>query len=542
MKTPWMITTTRERLAFLVGIAALGLLGNAQTLTDLQKIEQASALIKSITSLTDTGKTNQRNILTRLETLKGQLVAQPDPVPPPSAPDTVTHVELQAALTEAASVRDRLMVDLRTALELQVTTLAARVTQLEGAAPSPTPAPTPTPTPTPDPTSGAHQYFDDVIRRTDLHTAYSLRPRAGQDSATDPYFAFQLDDKAKGGFRNGSSLGTPESKFIVYDPAADAAKISIPAFGTRATLAEAVTAAATTIAVPSSAGMSYLQSGRALRIDDEILVCTGAPVVSGDRITVSVSRAQFGTVAAAHAAGVAVKVTVSGLDPAAQLRFPINSTPGNTYVFTWDVKYSSAWLGVGDSGNTGTKSFQISRGSDTFLVEVKNGWRGSPGSNIPICAGYDPSKHIGAFFVRIYNNAYAGAASWADSGGGRVGPNVTNPEFLSPMRGTFCITADRWNRVWVQVSHVANDYDLVSLWIADEQREPVLVIDKLQISITPDASVGERLHKFWFEFNDTYTRHCCGSVNPFRDRDVWLRNWAVLKNPSNLPTLLVRPQ
>jgi hypothetical protein len=266
-------------------------------------------------------------------------------------------------------------------------------------------------------------------------------------------------------------------------------------------------------------------------------------IKSGTAYKINVRRGQFGTTASQHAAGDVFKTSINGIEGGQQIRMPIYSTNGHTYLFTWDLYFTDSWLGI--ERNTASKSFQLSADSDTFFYETKTAYQGGLGSATGQCAGWNKSIHALSINTRVYNNVYNGAASWADSDGNRAGPNVTRTDALSPANNSFCVLPNRWVRIWIRIKQVANDYDTVDMWVADETREPIQIYSGLQISVRPDLKVGERISKWWIEFNDTFAEHALGSINPFRDRVAYLRNFAVLQDPpSDLKTegLLVKPE
>jgi hypothetical protein len=125
-----------------------------QSLTDAQKLDQAVSLAQSVVCESDTCKTRQKDVVTRLTNLKFYLPAT-TPVPPPPPPVYVTQSVFEA--------------------------LVARVAKLETAAPAPTPVPVPTPTPTttpipqPPPTGGANAYFDALKAGANVQSAYAIR-------------------------------------------------------------------------------------------------------------------------------------------------------------------------------------------------------------------------------------------------------------------------------------------------------------------------------------------------------------------------------
>jgi hypothetical protein len=129
-----------------------------------------------------------------------------------------------------------------------------------------------------------------------------------------------------------------------------------------------------------------------------------------------------------------------------------------------------------------------------------------------------------------------GPADWLATDGDRAGPGVETTNYLTPRLAMPTIYAGRWTRFWVRVDQRANDYERVSMWVADEQQEPVLVYNDLMLSVRPKTN---RIDNFWLEFNTSTDKYLRGAGQ--RDFVAYVRNFAVLRNPSNVSSLLLRP-
>jgi hypothetical protein len=534
-------------------LLCLGAVAFTQSLTDAQKVDQAIALVKSVGGLTDTGLTNQKNILTRLETLKGQFIVvepTPDPEPPPPPPVYVTQTTFDAALAE----------------------ITARIAKLEAApTPTPTPEPTPTPTPTPvpppaevcgngidddkdgqidegctvipppPPSGEAHTYFDNLVARPDFYAGRSLRPKAGAAAGT-PYDEKQLLSRNAGGLHaSGSCPGS-----FIYDPALDAARAPIPAFQEpgiceghplTAPVAASTSGAPDKLLLTSSTSTYGPPGQRQVQVDDEIMeirVCTTDEGGDGLRGyiaatgAVCVTRGQYGTTAAAHAVGVKPKTSTNQINN--YLRLPLTTTDGNTYLVTWEARWSDSYLGIG-KWDSGQKTFQFTSFGESKLLEPKLRFD----AQIP---GFDPATHVGTVLARPYNSINTGQATWPETNGNTMGAGPTSTDFL-PQVGEFIIHPNRWTRWFVKIEQRANDWDLVSMWVADEATNPVQILDRVPMSVGKSLDAARQtLSSFWFEQANSNTAYKRGGVF---DITAHFRNWVVLKNPGDVTPLLVKP-
>lgn len=184
-----------------------------------------------------------------------------------------------------------------------------------------------------------------------------------------------------------------------------------------------------------------------------------------------------------------------------QVRLPIDSGAGKALV-TWD-----AWWGQEfrtDRGGMSTqKTFQIGspRDNSQRYLEIRTRFTLATGSNI--CA--------------TDMRAYA-----------KLGPNVTDDAPVSPQRGEFQIAPNTWTRFWVEVDIIEEGFDRVSMWVADERRDAVQLLDRRELE-----SAGS-LTNFWFEYNGSEARTGGPLVG-------YVRNLVVLRNVSNPSALFQRP-
>ena len=371
-------------------------------------------------------------------------------------------------------------------------------------------------------------YFDALITRPGFWKGYSLRPRPGF-GAESPYFTNQLEYKKDGGYQASSSA----PRYVTYDPAVDAAKVVIPAWiqpGYSLLLGTGLGAADTKF-YPSEWTGSFGSIGRQVKMDNEIMLITALDPNTVSPRGVMVSRGQYGTKPVAHAAGVPVYLGNNSLPH--QVRLPLDTTDGNTYVFTWDVMYSSSYMNTGLAGN---KTFQFSSGQDAIWWEVKTRMDG--GSKISLPSGFSKATHVGGLDVRSYNRP-GGDANWMLTDGTYLGPGVVGNQPVSPMESTFILYPNRWIRYWVVVEQRANDYDYIDLWAADEAQDPRLIYKRIPASTFSKGAPS--INKFWLEFNDSSSRLPEERTIDFRDMVAYVRNFAALKNIGDVKPLLQRP-
>jgi hypothetical protein len=192
-----------------------------------------------------------------------------------------------------------------------------------------------------------------------------------------------------------------------------------------------------------------------------------------------------------------------------QVRLPMQTENGNSYLVTWD-----AWFGAEFAYPLarirGYKNFQFTTGSDDIWFET-------------LTMFVQGRNNFAWTEVRAYVSQNR---TWKDV----FGPNVKDNAPLTPA-GEFTMTPQRWIRYWWLID-VRDDWDVVSMWMADEDRDPVQLVDGLQI----DATNG-RVDKFWLEYNTSTS-----GAPPERGPLVgYVRNVSMLRNVADPKSLLIRP-
>jgi len=370
-------------------------------------------------------------------------------------------------------------------------------------------------------------YFDALITRAGFWKGYSFRPKPGH-GADSPYFTNQLEYKRDGGYQQSSSA----PRYVTYDDTVDAAKVVIPVWlqpNWSMVLGSAMNTTDTKLYPSPWSSGTFSNLNKQIKIDGEIMVLTGVDPDGTSPRGIVVSRGQYGTKAAAHTAGSAMYVANNSLPH--QVRVPLDTVDGNTYVFTWDVLYSSSYVGTGLDGN---KTFQFSSGDDQIWWEVKTRMDG--GSTVSKPAGFSRAVHVGGMDVRSYNSP-GGLANWLLTDGSRLGPGITNNQPVTPMDSTFLLYPNRWIRYWVVVDQRENDYDFIDVYASDEQTDPRQIYRRVPAS----TFKGNSIRKFWLEFNDSAARLPEERIASGKDMVAYVRNFAALMNISDVKPLLARP-
>ena len=348
-------------------------------------------------------------------------------------------------------------------------------------------------------------FYDQLCARADRFKCYSLR---------DPQ---QLVPPAQGGLLYSNSLWNPWS----YDATMDAAKATVGEFA--GVPSNAITApldpASTTATFRGVPGDYAPQVS--LRIDDEVIQLE--TYVDPRTKIAKIQRGTRGTKAAAHDAGARTFLSTNSVKNMVWL--PLGTQDGNTYFFTWDSFWTDSYR-YANSGNSYYKCWQFDAGGT--WVEPRLRFDGGERAG-PQRSGFDLPKHIAALDFRLYH----------------PGPNVTAAAPAAPMAGTFHAEPNRWLRHFVLIEQRANDYELLSVWAADETRGPVRLLDRLQVSLRPDGRSPNAIARFWLELDssqDTILRRHVGL-----ELVSFHRNFASLVNPpeakagGDITALLQRP-
>lgn len=239
-----------------------------------------------------------------------------------------------------------------------------------------------------------------------------------------------------------------------------------------------------------------------------------------------------------------------------QVYLPLGTEDGHTYFVVWDAYWTSSFLRE-HHGFANYKAFQFDSNKSIWL-ETQMRFGGGK-ARVP---GFESRRHIGIVTARSYNRP-GGPEPWAASCANCLPPSTTDRHPLAPARGAFIVYPNRWTRYFWLIEQRASDYDLVSLWVADEQTDPVQIYDRVAVSVRDSNTIDY----FRLEFNTS------GKVSRAEDRRAasqrdssagsreirvrqgaareresrrgplvaYVRNFAVLRDPADLGGLLRRP-
>lgn len=417
--------------------------------------------------------------------------------------------------------------------------------------------------------TGGYDFFDANVLRDEYKLGASYNPQGGvtctttfmgksfasgstSSSTCNPYFSTQVT--TYGGTLDADQLAMGYVA-PVFDATRNALKFTIPSYTTllNVSLATNLGSAAgdTEMEISTTIGDAGVQfwwtnNSQDFKIDTEIVRCNwlldydpARPGVTTcwkpngtGRYLIRIARGEHNTTRAAHTAPATIKIAQSNYFP--QLHLPFGATglaEGHTYTFIWDVLYTESYLGIESGG--GQKSFQIGLEDDSLAFETKHiyssGAQPGPSGGVAACTGYTSiHEFVGAWGFRSYNQQlYDGSSAFTDTNGGMFGPGVVKGNGLQPQTGTFCIRPNVWNRLWVRLDKRVDDWDRFSVWAADENRNPVLLLNELQIGDWNTFYGHWRMP----EYNDTGADsgnggHWVGSFpsyDPFRNLTSFIR-------------------
>jgi hypothetical protein len=374
--------------------------------------------------------------------------------------------------------------------------------------------------------TGSNAYFEALISRSEAWRSYSLREQG------------QLD-------RLRANPSSPV-QWVTYDPTLDAAKVTIPDFASivmnpanAASVATALSATDTSVVIRIE-GMNAAQvdsyisgalpNGISLKIDQEIVTVQRTGALTNQ--TVGIVRGQNGTIPTSHPVGAPVLTSVVSLRNMPKL--PLGTEDGHTYLVTWDALWTPSFIRT-NTGIDNYKTWQFTN-NDARWLQVDTRFSGQSG-NFQATPGFGVTD-VGVVGARS-EQAGGGNADWSLNTTNLNGPNVTTigTGNLTPQAGTFVIKPNAWTRYWVLIDQRAQDYDLFSMWLADQTHDPVQVFDKLQLSIKPTGTRPNSVDYLWLEYNTS-----TNALKPGRGAmTTYMRNFVALRDVLNPTQLMVRP-
>lgn len=367
--------------------------------------------------------------------------------------------------------------------------------------------PGPPPIPPPDPSLPSSAYYDALMARPDVWKANALRSQALIDSVSQ----------------------VRPNVWVTYDPMLDAAKASIPPFSGFLPIASVGPDRITFQRALTSGEKNLMAKNRAFKVDDEILTVipwsTFGQQFADSDTSVLVNRAQFGTAPAIHASGTPALLSQNNL--LNQVRVPLGTSDGNTYFVTWDVLYGSSYIGTDLRATAvGHKEFQLAAGNNGIWLEIRTRADGIDGIGTVI--GFDRSRYVGLIDGRYYADASATFAG------------LTSVGTIKPQTARFTVKPNIWTRFWWLIDQRQDDFDVCTLFVADELTDPITVFDGLRLNARAN-SAGVRTISHWYLEQNSSDDLYRGSL---RLLESWTRNLVALRNtPSaQIPDLLIRPE
>jgi hypothetical protein len=199
---------------------------------------------------------------------------------------------------------------------------------------------------------------------------------------------------------------------------------------------------------------------------------------------------------------------------------------------TTDIKGKMLPIGINSGSMLLTWEFKF----DENFRFVKEGnvsrhktWRINPGPWLAVRTDYKHASRQGKFAELLFSMP---AKRFLGPGARRGAPGWFG-EMLQPQRATFYFEPDTWVRVWIFVDGLDKDVCYLSVWAADEKRDPVQLYDK--VALIPNAN---GIGNFQIEYDTSGD-----TANNPKEMHAWNRNVVVLHNiPSAEVTgLLKRP-
>jgi hypothetical protein len=195
-----------------------------------------------------------------------------------------------------------------------------------------------------------------------------------------------------------------------------------------------------------------------------------------------------------------------------QVRLPIPPVSGGSLLITWDAWWGQEFRFANTDIGT-YKSFNVASPADNTRMDHRTRFDRAQGTSA-----------VGMVDVRY------------SADGDPWGPNMLNNLPIAPQAAQFAVQPETWTRYWVYFNPVGA-FQEYSLWVADEQNGPVVLIDRVQV-MPSSRSARREWESFWLEY-DTSSKSIPARRGPLVG---YVRNVVMLRNVPDVMSLLERPE
>lgn len=214
---------------------------------------------------------------------------------------------------------------------------------------------------------------------------------------------------------------------------------------------------------------------------------------------------------------------------------PIPNWSGHSLFVTWDAWFGQEFM-FNNTGISNYKNFQFASGR--IWTEVRSRFALGQHQYIPPALALVDVRQYGGIGPGTIRPPGYPPSDPGKYGGGAIGPMIAE----------FAVQPETWTRYWVLFKPTGGTFQATfqselrtypayefSLWVADENNNPVLLIDR--VIIGPNMPGWDFWNSFWLEYNTS-----TNEIPPGRGALVgYVRNIAMLRDPANVTSLLQRP-
>lgn len=314
-------------------------------------------------------------------------------------------------------------------------------------------------------------------------------------------FSFRNQSEIDAVSQKSSTKTVVPNEYVRYDPTVDAARVIVPKWrpDTLGVLGQDISTDDVKVLLDTTNTSAWGRE-RPLQVDNEI-IWKPAEGKLVDKV-LDVKRGCWGTTPAAHSKGSPLKVWNNNL--LNQVRVPLVTEDGHDYIITWDSMMNRDFIHIG-----GYKHFQLTR--------AKNIW-------FELQMFFKPrvAEECGYIDIRTYQG---GGRTLEEAYGPGAGPGH------APTTMDFYTMDKVWTRYWVRCEQRVG-FDLMSVWVADETRDPVLILDRYPVENSPTG-----IDQFYVEYN---TSESAGTEGRPDELVGLVRNFIMLRDVPIEP-LLMKP-